>query len=89
MTDPNDIWTVYNHPDDFPDHVVARRHVFTGCQYVPSPTEFKLAGDLVAIYAFLEDKGLVPLDRYENDDSNILETWMYPDLRKKLLEQQC
>lgn len=66
------IWTVYNHPLDYPDKFVAR--LFVGEQ----PTESVIiADDLETIRDILcFELGLTVLGRSPEDDSKIVETWL-------------
>jgi hypothetical protein len=65
------LWTVYDHPSDYPEWFVARR--FEG----ESPTtETILARDVETIRVLLTIKGLMPLERMEGDDPKIIEVWL-------------
>jgi len=65
-----DIWTVYDHPGDYPEHYVTRRWELT------APKECYLFETLEAVRAFLSQKGLSRLERCEQDDPKIIETWI-------------
>lgn len=74
MSDVLSMWTVYNHPSDHPDHWVARRWEILASG--PSPTDDKLlAGSVEDVRAMLPE-GLFRLDRQEEDDPVIFETWL-------------
>jgi hypothetical protein len=69
------IWVVYDHPADYPDKFVARQHVI-GIKG-NTPTDRIMAADsLDPIRAALTQAGLVCLDRSEDDDPKIVETWL-------------
>ena len=69
MREELDIWTVYDHPRDYPDHYVAR--LWRG----ETPTETVLrASTLAELHAMLP-AGLARLSRMEDDDPVIVETW--------------
>lgn len=66
-----DIWVVYDHPTDFPDHYVAR--LWRG----ETPTTIGIIDrDLERLRDRLEGMGLVKLMPQEGDDPVILETWL-------------
>jgi hypothetical protein len=65
------IWTIYDHPTDFPDSFVARKFVFG------RPTDAILtAPTLDELRRKLADIGLVALTRSPGDDPKIVETWI-------------
>ncbi len=65
------IWTVYDHPTDFPDSYVAR--LFG----TDKPTEWVVVRtDVEAIRDCMQRLGLVKLMRNESDDPKIMETWI-------------
>jgi len=68
-----EIWTVYDHPSDFPDHYVARKWI--AGRDDPTPTgEVITETDLDALRARLPE-GLFPMPPMDGDDSKIIETW--------------
>jgi hypothetical protein len=67
------LWTIYRHPLDYPGSYVAR--LFT----LDAPTEHVLVSDtLDHLRAMLLDAypGLVCICRSENDEPQIVETWL-------------
>ena len=65
------IWTVYDHPSDFPNNYVARR--FDG----ETPTgDIMVCPELEQIREQLRSLGLVQIARMDGDDPKILETWI-------------
>lgn len=65
------IWTVYDHPSDYPDCFIARR--FCG----ETPTDNVICStDLLAVRAELIVRGLTVVCRDPADDPNILEVWL-------------
>jgi len=72
------MWVVYDHPLDFPDSFVARKHIVVlGTDAMLIVTEeIELAPTLREIRKLLEPLGLVCLPRYENDDPKIIEVWL-------------
>jgi hypothetical protein len=64
------IWTIYDHPSDFPDKFVAR------CFHYDKPTEAFLLADTLDEIRRLIPQGLYRLDRQPNDDPVIVETWI-------------
>jgi hypothetical protein len=68
------IWSVYDHPSDFPNLFVARRWLIT-----PLPVATKdiiVAANLNELRLMLERAGLVQLMRSPQDDPKIVETWI-------------
>ncbi len=69
------LWTVYDHPSDFPDSFVTRRSEFV--KGVPITTcEIFHDESFEAIEEFLAEKGLFAMMRQEGDDPCIIATWM-------------
>jgi hypothetical protein len=68
------MWTVYDHPRDFPHSYVARR--FEVGQDGAHPTEDFIQGDLAIIRKSFSQCGLVCLTRDESDEPQIMETWL-------------
>jgi hypothetical protein len=69
------MWTVYDHPGDFPDCYVARK--FMAFAHGAVATDDIIAcEDLTAIREVLAVKGLTPLMRNHDDDPKIIETWV-------------
>jgi hypothetical protein len=69
------IWVIYDHPRDFPDRFIARRHVVTGS--AQGPTEDIVADkSLKQLRRVMESRFLTKLDRHPSDDPTIIETWL-------------
>jgi len=69
MTEGLKIWTVYKRPLDFPNYYVVR------CWIGDQPTNHVLLGrDLNDVRSLLPE-GLFRMDRHEDDDPCIVETW--------------
>jgi hypothetical protein len=69
------IWTVYDHPKDFPDVYVARRWEVSRAGIVAtSSIIFSL--DLNQLRPVLDSMGLTCMPRAENDDPSIVECWL-------------
>jgi hypothetical protein len=66
------IWTIYDHPTDYPEHYVAR--LFHG----ETPTDSVIQSkDLDTIRGIMiADFGLTCLTRSPDDDPKIIETWL-------------
>ena len=78
MTDKPDalwMWVIYDHPTDFPDVFVARRHICYGPDAGPTQ-DVMVAPVLDMIRAEMERRGLTMLARFPNDDPSIVETWL-------------
>jgi hypothetical protein len=69
------MWTVYDHPKDFPNNFVAR--CFVVSPDGPQPTEnFVVSPTLKALRMMLRMSGLSCMQRAEGDDAKIVETWL-------------
>lgn len=69
------MWVIYDHPKDFPNSFVAREWLASVPE--PQPTGHVMIGqDLEQIRGMLHSVGLVCLDRDENDDPVIVESWI-------------
>jgi hypothetical protein len=75
--EPLIMWTVYDHPNDYPDEVVAREwHIVKGVP-IPLPTDDVIhAPDLDTIRRVLAQRGLVCVPREARDDRYIVEVWL-------------
>lgn len=70
------VWTVYDHPKDFPDSFVARRFETGKGHAEPVATHDVVQGDLPAIRDALSRCGLVCLTRNDGDEPQIVESWI-------------
>jgi hypothetical protein len=68
------MWTVYDHPTDYPNQFVARKFLVNSKGVVRTNDMF-LADTLEEIRDLLPP-GLMNLYRYAQDDPNIIETWI-------------
>jgi hypothetical protein len=69
------IWTVYDHPRDYPDSWVARRVDISRQRGVVMTSEMFLADSLEELRALLPP-GLARIARSPMDDPKIAETWI-------------
>lgn len=68
-------WTIYDHPKDFPNHVVVRPwEVVSGGHIEPGPQW--LCESLEQARELLAPLRLHRLDRQPEDDPTIMETWL-------------
>jgi hypothetical protein len=74
MSEPLSMWTVYDHPRDFPEHFVARRWEVTATSAVAR--DAVASDDLPKLRAWLADLGLARMPRNDGDDPAIIETWL-------------
>lgn len=77
MTDADALlmWTVYDHPLDFPDSFVARLwKVERGATVMTDVV--MVCGSLGEIRERMRARGLVQLDRMPEDDRHIVEVWL-------------
>lgn len=71
MSEGLSIWTIYDHPKDFPDQFVAR--LFVG----EEPSNIVLVSeDIEQLRAALASNGLTVLCRSPSDDPKIVEVWL-------------
>lgn len=69
------MWVLYDHPQDAPDHFVARLWE----AYSPQPTATNnvfLSRSLEDLRTWLAEQGLTCLPRYPEDDPVIIEVWL-------------
>lgn len=77
-TEEFDLWTVYDHPSDYPIGFVARRFTLAGAtdQCLTAPTLEQLR-DAIAVADQIEGRGLrACLARHQRDDAKIVEVWI-------------
>lgn len=69
------IWTVYDHPKDFPQEFVARR--FSVDRHGSRPTDDVLTStSLDLLRTELAGRGLTVINRMPGDDPKIVEVWL-------------
>lgn len=71
-----EMWTVYDHPTDYPDVFIARRTmIYSGGTTV-------MTGDTVTTVTLtdirreMKSRGLARIPRWEDDDPKIVEVWI-------------
>ena len=70
------VWTIYDHPTDFPHSYVARRFETGGGMLDPVATTDIIQGELDALRKSFAICGMVCLTRNVCDDPKIIETWL-------------
>jgi hypothetical protein len=71
------MWTIYDHPRDFPNHFIARKwDIVSGKQNPVRTEEIRTETELHTLRNYFAGLGLMCLPRMEGDDPTILETWM-------------
>lgn len=70
------MWTVYDHPTDFPDHYVARQHAIYDDNSTGPTDSTIVCDDLEILREQLRSRGMTPLIRELNDPAKIIETWI-------------
>lgn len=65
------IWTIYDHPTDYPNHFVARRF-----EYDRATAEVMTSSNLDGLRAKMTARGLICLARHPADDAKIVEVWL-------------
>lgn len=71
---PFPAFTIFDHPLDFPDHFVVRIFSLEDGKVLPLP--FCVLKESLEACREAIPEGLVPLDRMEEDDEKIVETWI-------------
>lgn len=69
------LYTVYDHPADYPQHFVVRKFAI-GPGTVTQTDDVQLYESLPLVWRAMMDQGLVCLPRSTDDDPKIVETWM-------------
>jgi len=69
------MWTVYDHPRDFPDEFVARRFDVDGKGARPTD-EILTSSSLDLLRAELASRGLTVINRLPKDEPQIVEVWL-------------
>jgi hypothetical protein len=69
------MWTIYDHPSDYPNTYIARRAEI-GRGVIVHTTDTILDQDLEKLRAQLSLRGLVCLTRDPGDDPKIIEVWL-------------
>lgn len=67
------MWTVYDHPLDFPQEIVARKTVLN--RYGPVPTDDIVTGSTIDEVRAQLPPGLAMVTRSPDDDPKIVEVW--------------
>lgn len=74
------MWTVYDHPEDYPNEFLARMWVVPtgpGVDHEPIFTgQIMASTDLHLIRRWMQHQGLACITRNPDDDPVILETWL-------------
>lgn len=70
-----EMWTVYDHPRDYPQGYIARKFVADANGARPTP-EVITSPTLALIRESMMRMGRVCLTRDPQDDPNIIETWL-------------
>lgn len=76
MRNSLEMWTVYDHPRDFPNDYVARKWVVNGDGSYGPDEEVMICSELEPIRERLAASGYACMPRDPNDDATILETWI-------------
>lgn len=71
VSDELSLWTVYDHPKDYPDNVVARRFV-----YSKRTEDLIIFSSLEEARLYFQNCHLFCLTRSPSDDPVIVETWL-------------
>ena len=69
------MWIVYDHPTDYPHCYVARRFE-VGASGATATESMMICPDLDRLRGQLVLMGLTPINRSDEDDAKIVETWV-------------
>ena len=69
------MWTVYDHPSDYPDKFVARAHRIVEGNVLPT-RNIIITDSLDDIRIAFSRDGLLCITRCPDDDQCIIETWL-------------
>lgn len=69
------MWTIYDHPLDYPDVFIARRWE-AGAVGVQHTTDTIVSHDVKILRDVFIHAGLTKVMRHESDDLNIMEVWL-------------
>lgn len=67
------MWTVYRHPEDYPESYVARRSLAQGEKLTPA-SDLVVAPTLEAVRELIP-RGLFCMPRFKGDNPQIVEVW--------------
>jgi hypothetical protein len=70
------IYTVYQHPSDYPDKWVVRRWRTLKGENIPDPEPLLVVDTHSEVRLVMTGLGLVCLTRFPDDDPCIAETWL-------------
>lgn len=70
------LYTIYDHPRDYPDHVVVRWHWVEDGRIVTGPGCCWVCDSVGQARSALRRQGLTSLGRHPKDDATIVETWI-------------
>lgn len=76
MSDVLRMWTVYDHPKDFPDYFVARLYEVDGSGVRATESVIQAKNLDTLREMLLCDMHLTCLPRFANDDPAIVEVWL-------------
>lgn len=74
MSEGLPMWTVYDHPTDYPNEFVARKSIVTNVVYMTD--ELLRQDDLEELRKDLAGRGLICMQRSPEDDAKIVEVWL-------------
>lgn len=74
--DPLRIWTIYDHPSDFPDYFILRPHDVLPGGIVVENGEGYACPDIEVLREHMRGMGLTCIPRRPEDDPIIVESWL-------------
>ena len=71
------MWTIYDHPKDYPNFFVARMFYICPIKNEPLPSNLiYLSSDLKTLQKRMQSLFLTCISRHDTDDPTIIETWL-------------
>jgi hypothetical protein len=70
------MWTIYDHPHDFPHCFVARKFEIGRGGEPRATSDIIVADQIDRIRSVLHKRGLIRMTRAPDDDPKIVETWL-------------
>jgi hypothetical protein len=76
MTGGLSVWTIYDHPSDYPDTFVAREWRVTEAGFAPTQSTIESSDLEYLRRVMIVELGKTRVERSESDDPKILESWV-------------
>lgn len=74
--EPFSVWVIYDHPLDYPNNYVARRHVVEFGAGTRPTGDCIIGPHIEMLRAVFAQSGMIRLNRVPEDDPKIVESWL-------------